>query len=373
MSDGNMQLTLQIMLGERRWTVERSEPATSLVSVIVQSVLLAEGIDTPPEQCVVTYLGRVIAPTQLLSQITGQTSGEMELWIQIPANAPRGEDRTTQTDFEVLAPSEKEEAVSLDLSGFEPAQDDDDAESPPPKPKMRSQPAPAQAPAGRMGRLGRTIVEFKKGVKGLEDEIERRITVRYYERMNPMRVVPLLVILSAREIERIVQKRVAQASSGPVKVRTDQTIEIEPILPGCTCYPPKMNVQPTTADQTVQFWVVPEVLGKIPGAYVRVSQGDKPLSEIKLEMRVVKQTLAKITGVLTLALPFLSSIAKHYRLDFESQLGDGFSLYLTAANAITNQISTPVLAGGLAVLTFIFYLMCRPKKRDLFFDVLPQK
>src|SRR5262249_14446087 len=50
--------------------------------------------------------------------------------------------------------------------------------------------------------LGRGIIEFKRGVRGLEDDLDtpptpapsrpHQATVRYYSRMNPERVYPLL-------------------------------------------------------------------------------------------------------------------------------------------------------------------------------------
>src|SRR4029078_13077771 len=62
--------------------------------------------------------------------------------------------------------------------------------------------------------LGKGIVEFKKGFKGLEDDTEeavatprtRRATVRYYSRMNPDRVYPLLLMLTRDQIAKVHKK-----------------------------------------------------------------------------------------------------------------------------------------------------------------------
>jgi len=215
---------------------------------------------------------------------------------------------------------------------------------------------------------------YKKSVKAqIEPVVTKHVTIRYYERMNPARVFPLLVVLSSAAIAKVIQKHVGQQASGPVQVETDRTLEIEPVLPGCTCYPPKAALLPTAADQTVNFWVVPDVLGNIPGALVRVTQGGKIIAEVPIQVRVTQQTATVLAGVTTMALPLASALAKHFRLDLESQLQDGFSIYLTILNTLMKLVPTPALFGGLAAITLILYLMRRPKKRDLFFDIQPEK
>ena len=111
-------------------------------------------------------------------------------------------------------------------------------------------PARKRSPLGKLVRpieaVGRTITEFKKGMKGLGDEVEsgasipesavsapqrvtparpqslddqRRATVRYYSRMNPERLYPLLVLITRDMVERVEKRRVEQTSSGPFKVK----------------------------------------------------------------------------------------------------------------------------------------------------------
>src|SRR5262249_1806222 len=73
--------------------------------------------------------------------------------------------------------------------------------------------------------------------------INRQATVRYYNQMNPMKTYPLLVVISKKELEKIRQAHVDQKTGGSFKVEKDSVVEIEPILPGCNCYPPKREVR----------------------------------------------------------------------------------------------------------------------------------
>ncbi|MBP3958050.1 hypothetical protein J8F10_22570 [Gemmata sp. G18] len=61
--------------------------------------------------------------------------------------------------------------------------------------------------------------------------------MRYYTRMNPDRMFPLLVILSEEEIAEIVKEKVKQAVSETFSVEEGSVVEVEPVLPGCDCYP----------------------------------------------------------------------------------------------------------------------------------------
>ena len=197
----------------------------------------------------------------------------------------------------------------------------------------------------------------------------RRATVRYYSRMNPERVFPLLVTLTKQMVEAVVQKHVAQKASGPISVNLDQYVEIEPVLPGCTCYPAKAEIKLGSADAALNFWVVPHVLGKVKGAAVYVRQDGRTLAEIPLDVKVARQTLTVVAGCFMLALPLLSSLAKRYGLDFESQMADGFNLYFAVMHAAVKWTSPAVLAGLLGLVTFGLYLARRPKQRDVFHDV----
>src|SRR5205807_2180150 len=86
-------------------------------------------------------------------------------------------------------------------------------------------------------------VRRRKGKAGQPVPVERRAAVRYYHRMNPERMFPLLVVLSRQSLQEVVKRGVAQAESTGFRVALDSLVEVEPILPGCGCFPPKEQVK----------------------------------------------------------------------------------------------------------------------------------
>ncbi|MBI1915843.1 MAG: hypothetical protein HYS12_14080 [Planctomycetes bacterium] len=198
---------------------------------------------------------------------------------------------------------------------------------------------------------------------------QRQATVRYFHRMNPERTFPLLVVLSKKMIREVVKKAVAQASSQRFEVATDVPVEIEPVLPGCDCYPPKKCVLAQRDEVSVTFWIVPRVLGKLSQPHVLIRQDGKDLAEVPLEIKVVKQTATVCAGVLSLALPFASTLMQHFRLDFSSQLQENFALYAQVANFLLRSLSPEMLGGILLATTLALYLLRRPRKREVFWDV----
>ena len=262
------------------------------------------------------------------------------------------------------------------------------------------------APAGRLtdiGRsLGKTVIEVKKGLKGIEDEVSedadeeeeaappagkakmsggtmarrstsRRATVRYYSRMNPDRMFPLLVILSKEEVAEIVKAKVKQAQSEAFQVEEGSVVEVEPVLPGCDCYPPR-HALTVAADVTTSatIWVVPRVLGRVHGARVLIRQGTKVLAEVPLDVKVAKQTLAVACGLLSLAAPYMTMGLKSLKLDYESQKADGFPLYQRAGGWVAENLRPEWLGLGFLALAFLLYLWMRPRRRDVFWDVNPK-
>jgi hypothetical protein len=203
--------------------------------------------------------------------------------------------------------------------------------------------------------------------------VERRATVRYYERMNPQRMFPLLVVLSRHEIQQIVKRQVTQAQSKSFQVAAKSPVEVEPVLAGCSCYPPKEHIDVSAETASVTFWVVPHVLGRIMHARVVVRQEGRVLTEVPLEMRVTQQSLTLLLGALSLVLPLLLMLLRHYNLDFESQLADGFGLYAQIGNWVVSSLSPEVLTGAMLVAAALAYWWLRPRQRDVFWDVTPAK
>ena len=96
-----------------------------------------------------------------------------------------------------------------------------------------------------------------------EPRVARQATVRYYHRINPERMYPLLVVLSRREILAVVKRNVGQAASERFEVALNSAVEVEPVLPGCSCYPPRELL---TVRKEEQYDVL--------GGAARVRQGD---------------------------------------------------------------------------------------------------
>ncbi len=202
-------------------------------------------------------------------------------------------------------------------------------------------------------------------------QVERRATVRYYSRMNPERLFPLLVVLSRKSIQKVVKKAVKQAESAGFRVTEGSVVEVEPILPGCNVYPPR---EPVTIEKSVAqatFWVVPYVLGRVQHARVVVRQDGRVLAEVPLQVKVVKQTAAIVAGVLSLVLPYASKAAEHFGLDWTTQQQQGFALYWWLARAVLGVLRPEVLGLGLLLLTAALYLAMRPRKREVFWDIEP--
>jgi hypothetical protein len=120
-----------------------------------------------------------------------------------------------------------------------------------------------------------------------------------------------------------------------------------------------------------EFWIVPHVLGKLIKPRVVLRQDGKVLAEVALEMKVVKQTLTVITGMLSLVMPYVSMLLKKFQVDWQSQQEQGFRLYAWLATEVLARLTPEVLGGALLVLTFLLYLWLRPRKRNVFWDLAP--
>ena len=199
--------------------------------------------------------------------------------------------------------------------------------------------------------------------------VERQATVRYYHRMNPERTFPLLVVLSRKKIMEAVKRNVSQASSSAFQVALDSVVEVEPILPGCSCYPPREQMPVREEEVSTTFWVVPHVLGQVMQPRVVVRQNGKVLAEVPIEVRVVKQGLTVLLGALSLVLPLVLLLLKKFGLDFESQSQEGFALYSQLLQWMIDSLSPEMLGGMLLAATFGAYLWLRPRKRDVFWDI----
>lgn len=243
-----------------------------------------------------------------------------------------------------------------------------------------AKPAPARAKKQSLPEPEDSMLEVLRGRTNRTDEddddapdtVTRRATIRYYARMNPERMFPLLVVLSAEQIREVVKRAVKQAESAGFQVRTDSAVEVEPILPGCDCYPPRDTLPVATEAVTATFWVVPHVLRRVEGARVVVRQNGAVLANVPLDVRVSKQTLAVACGLLGLVAPYLSMGLKSLRLDPATQKEEGFALYKQVGFWLLDRLTPEMIGFGLLGLAAAFYLAMRPKQRDVFWDLDPK-
>ncbi len=300
--------------------------------------------------------------TTLLMNLPPGTSLALEIWQVVPDTLlePKASPRSGPESGPPLDESDSDfEASEFDLgsgeddSGIVLFSDSDDVlacEMPSPMPSRQR-----SAGAGKAKR----------------QQVENHATVRFYNRMNPQRMYPLLVILSEKSIREVVQKQVQQAHSKSFQVELGTRVEIVPILPGCDCYPPSAEVIVGRGEATASFYVVAHILGTVQEAHVAVRQDGEELATIPLQIRLVNQGLTVVMGLATFLLPFASLLLRHFRLDFESQFEEGFDLYARIVQLLLGSLSPGVLTVLLLAATGITFLWLRPRRRDLFFDITP--
>lgn len=197
----------------------------------------------------------------------------------------------------------------------------------------------------------------------------RRATVRYYTRMNPERVFPLLVLITKEMIQKTDKKDTDQRSSKPFQVDVGSPVEIEPVLPGCDCHPPKIIARLVGGELTATFRVVPRVVGKVEGASVTIRQDHIALAEIVLDMKVVQRIWVVFAGAMAFVLPGMSAILKHFGITFQGQEEQGFSLYLAITRLVMDKVSPLGLTVGLGFVTGLIWWFTRPQVRDVFWDI----
>jgi hypothetical protein len=321
-------------------------------------VLLAHEFGVNPRAAWIFELnGEEIDPGRTLRELVGRSGSRPPLHLVLRAKSAPGESEPPWAPPSGLpVPSAPPDWT---LSGTRAEVDHDED-------RVRTRDAtPVSAKHGKMKRSGPARYHVEKRASA-----ERVATVRYYSRMNPDRMFPLLVILSAKQIEEVVKKSVKQAMSEAFQVEEGSCVEIEPVLPGCDCYPPRHVMAVEEKDAiTETFWVVPRVLGRVHGARVLIRQGDRVLADVPLDVRVSKQTLAVACGLLSLAAPYMTMGLKSLKLDYESQKADGFPLYQQAGAWIAENLRPEWLGLGLLGLAFLLYLWMRPRRRDVFWDV----
>ena len=198
--------------------------------------------------------------------------------------------------------------------------------------------------------------------------VTRQSAVRYFSKMNPERVYPLLVTITERRVEKARIVGVRQATGAEFQMQLDVPIEIEPIIPGCECYPQRITAIAGKGDLSARFHIVPSAVGRIDGATVVIRQSHAILSQVPLEVTVIPQTHAIMSAAMTFAAPSLSAAMDHFGLDFEALPGQG-NLYLSAAHLLFDQISPLTLTLALGGVTAALAWHAWPRSKEVFWEV----
>lgn len=401
---GLIHVTLVIRHQGREFRCELNRPPSDTIMSILRQAIAQCRLAADPMSCTVTCMGR---PLRLDGRLTQELPGALSLGrihLDVWTSASSKQSDIFEVDFELPAQLEESGSVvaldesdtDLEGSDFDLCLEEDATENPaeegllatfndseaelvldeeeaadiavaggkttlapipaaqPHAAKPRLLP-PAPAPGSPLPQRGRR-------------EISRNASVRYYTRMNPQRLYPLGVIITEKSLLKVVQAHVGQAAGGPFKVPLGAKVEVEPILSGCQCYPPRAKVRIQKGDTVARFCVVPQVLGTLIEPRVVIRQDGHLLAEIPLEIKVVKQTATVIMGIAGLVLPFVAMVLKEWHLDFHSQLKDGFNLYASLGLFLLG-VRPELLASIILAAAGALYLWNRPRSRDAFWDL----
>jgi hypothetical protein len=206
------------------------------------------------------------------------------------------------------------------------------------------------------------------GAPETEVVLERRTTVRHYTQMNPGRTFPLLVIISAGRVERVVMREVAQVESEQSfsVTRESPFVRIEPVIPGCAVAPTSIELDCTAELAEARFHVTPIVEGEVPEARVEVRHEGRLIDNVPIPTRVAKQTVAKVSALFSAASPVAMQML---RLSNEQGIdrGDLAGAVLGAVQDASAALGGPTALGLLvavvgALIALVAYLRNRAKE-----------
>jgi hypothetical protein len=125
------------------------------------------------------------------------------------------------------------------------------------------------------------------------------LRVRYYYRMKPQRVYPLVV-----EVPR------GSAASAPVR----DPVVVRPRIPGAHVVPAEQALDVNRAGTQVTFYVTPLARGRLPGPCVELLQHGRPAGAIGLRMKAVTQRRTWFLLLLAVLIPALLYYYTHHPL-----------------------------------------------------------
>jgi hypothetical protein len=205
-----------------------------------------------------------------------------------------------------------------------------------------------------------------KGKKSLSKE---RVLVRYYDRMTQHKMFPLMVLITNKTVIRKAKENVRQAVSQPTEMDQSKALEVIPTIPGCTCFPRRAVISLDGPQKEARFWVLVHTLGHLSDAHVDCFQDGSSVMRVPLNIECVSSRSVVTLGILSLGMPVLSAVLKANHLDLESQVSDGFTLYVSLLNTVLGKIPSDILLLTFLLAAFCMFLWTRPRKKEVFWDV----
>lgn len=365
---------LVLSYNDKHIALDLPRTTSGTIISIVEFVLSQHGLALPSMDLAIHFDGRFLRPSDTLSAAIPDLQDRNEVILALIIDIPFVVSSMLRFDagsdvFDAELDSSEFDLALGDVADDEECDDDVDALH---EDHEEASPAKARKPAAGLAAVSHTIAAMEEAAPRARAKgklVKRQATVRYYNQMNPMRTYPLLVAVSKKDLAKIQQAYVGQQAGDSFKVEKGTVVQIEPILPGCNCYPPKQDIRIDSETVTASFWIVPYVLGKVMGSRILVSQNATLLSEIPLNIRVVRKTLVVVMAILALLFPLIAGALKYYQLDIESQMTDGFGGYASIAQMVFSALSAELWAVVLLAATGLTYLWLRPRQCDMFWDI----
>lgn len=151
-------------------------------------------------------------------------------------------------------------------------------------------------PLPAKGKPAKSVADARGSMKP-----QARVSARFYKRMQPQRVYPLVVQLRKED------GRTPAGETAPVVIR--------PFIPGAQVMPARCQLDTNQAKMETTFYVTPLALGRFPGARLEVYQDGNLLQNISVSMKCVRQRLTWVLLALTFLIPaFLLYATKYHPL-----------------------------------------------------------
>jgi len=191
-------------------------------------------------------------------------------------------------------------------------------------------------------------------------KVERKATVFYKERMNPMKLNKMAVIISTKELYealKIEREEIVRAATGKTYEIEEEVpiLYVEPIIPGCICVPSTGKLDARKEYDHELFLITPLEVGEIPNARVDIYYKEKLIDSIPTPIEVVKTTMVKISSAFAIIFPIIGAL-------FDQWLDNVFKIIIPFYEAIGGlEGFIAILTGAFALMTAIFYYFKKPK------------